>query len=104
MVFCTPLLPLEVLTAIRRQNEGLSAFYDRLLTGLPAGVSMVLIHPALKSEQMEQMTLDHHNFGAAWRSEEAAYFSSEECKEKLAKNKIELVHWKRSQVLSLLGA
>ena len=57
------------------ENEGLSAFYDRLLTELPAGVSMVLIHPALKSEQMEQITLDHPNFSAAWRSEEAAYFS-----------------------------
>lgn len=86
------------------ENEGLNAFYDRLLNELPAGVSMVLIHPALKSAEMEQITLDHPNFGAAWRSEEAAYFSSEECLEKLAKNKIELVHWKSPQVLSLLGA
>jgi hypothetical protein len=30
---------------------------------------MLLIHPALKSEEMEQITLDHPNFGAAWHSE-----------------------------------
>ena len=65
---------------------------------------MLLIHPALKSEEMEQITLDHPNFGAEWRSEEAAYFSSDLCLEKLAKNKIELVHWKSPEVLSLLGA
>ena len=67
-------------------------------------LSILLIHPALASEEMNQITLDHPNFGAAWRAEDAHYFTSETCKDKLAKNNIEIVNFKSPIVLNHLGA
>lgn len=86
------------------QNEGLLKFYDQLLDQLPDGLSILLIHPALESDEMDQITLDHPNFGAKWRAEDAAYFSSVACKERLKRNGIVLVDWKSPIVLSHLGA
>jgi len=51
------------------ENKGLAHFYDEVLDNLSEGVSMILIHPALKSAEMEQITLDHPNFGAVWRAD-----------------------------------
>jgi len=81
-----------------------SYFYNNLLDNLPEGLSILLIHPALASNEMDQITIDHPNFGALWRSQDATYFSSEACTEKLKKNKIKLVNWKSPEVLNLLGA
>lgn len=86
------------------EGEGLSAYYDRVLETLPSGLSMLLVHPANASEEMDQITVDHPNFGALWRAEEATYFTSEACKEKIKENNIELIHWKSPVVLNYLGA
>ena len=85
-------------------GEGLSAYYDRIFKTLPSGVSMLLIHPAYASAELDQITIDHPNFGTLWRSEEAAYFTSAACKEKIIENNIELVSWKSPVVLNYLGA
>ena len=86
------------------EGKGLTAHYDSILDNLPEGLSLLLIHPAIASEEMNQITLDHPNFGAAWRAEDAHYFTSETCKDKLAKNNIEIVNFKSPIVLNHLGA
>jgi hypothetical protein len=86
------------------EKLGLYGFYNNLLDNLSEGLSILLIHPALASKEMDQITINHPNFGALWRSQDAAYFSSDVCKEKLKKNKIKLVSWKSPEVLNLLGA
>ena len=86
------------------EQEGLTAFYDQVLDQLPNGLSQILIHPAYASASMDLITLDHPNFGAAWRAEDAAYFNSIHCQEKLQQNNIELVGWKEVVNLNLLRA
>ncbi len=86
------------------KNGGLLKYYDNLLDNLPTGLSILLIHPALKSKEMDKITENHPNFGGLWRSQDAQYFSSTACREKLEKNDIELVNWKSKIVLSQMGA
>ena len=86
------------------ERQGLTLFYNDLLDQLPEGLSMLLIHPALTSEEMDQITIDHPNFGSLWRSQDADYFSSQACRDKLKKNNIELVNWRSSQLLNQMGA
>jgi hypothetical protein len=86
------------------EEKGLSAFYDTLLEELPSGLSLLLIHPAYSSKEMEQITLDHPNFGAEWRNEDALYFNSAHCSDLLKRNSIELIDWKHPLVTNLLGA
>jgi len=86
------------------ENEGLSHFYDQVLDQLKPGISLLLVHPALESAEMDQITLDHPNFGAKWRAEDAAYFTSEHCTQKLRENSIKLIDFRHPELLSLLGA
>ena len=53
---------------------------------------------------MNQIALDHPNFGAVWRAEDAHYFTRATCKDKLVKNNIEIINFKSSIVLNHLGA
>jgi predicted glycoside hydrolase/deacetylase ChbG (UPF0249 family) len=85
-------------------NRGLAYFYDHFLDNLSEGFSLLLIHPALKSAEMEQIAVDHPNFGDQWRAEDAAYFSSEHCASKLRENSIELIDFRHPELLSFLGA
>ena len=76
------------------ENGGLASYYDKVIDNLPNGISILLIHPALASDEMNQITIDHPNFGAKWRKEDSEYFLSSSCKEKLEKRNIELINWK----------
>ena len=53
---------------------------------------------------MEQITVDHPNFGDHWRAEDAAYFTSEHCANKLRENSIELIDFRHPELLSFLDA
>jgi predicted glycoside hydrolase/deacetylase ChbG (UPF0249 family) len=86
------------------ENKELPHFYNQLIDNLDEGVSLILIHPALRSSEMEQITEDHPNFGANWRTVDADYFTSEHCKKKLEENSIELINFKSSKLLSFLDA
>jgi predicted glycoside hydrolase/deacetylase ChbG (UPF0249 family) len=86
------------------ENEGLSHYYDQVLDQLKPGISLLLVHPAMESAEMDQITLDHPNFGAKWRAEDAAYFTSEHCAQKLRENSIKLIDFRHPELLSLLGA
>lgn len=86
------------------ETKGLSHYYDTILDNLTEGFSLLLIHPALKSAELDQITLDHPNFGAAWRAEDAAYFTSEHCKNKLEENGIEIIDFRHPELLNFLGA
>ena len=85
-------------------NRGLAHIYDHFLDNLSEGFSLLLIHPALKSAEMEQIAIDHPNFGEQWRAEDAAYFTSEHCANKLRENSIELIDFRHPELLNFLGA
>ena len=86
------------------QSKGLFSFYDNVIDELAEGISFLLIHPALKTDEMDQIALDHPNFGSDWRSKDYSYFTSEKCKKKLKENSIELINWKSPIILNYLDA
>ena len=86
------------------QSKGLFSFYDNVIDELAEGISFLLIHPALKTDEMDQIALDHPNFGSDWRSKDYNYFTSEKCKKKLEENSIELINWKSPIILNYLDA
>jgi len=86
------------------KNQGLKVHYETILDSLPEGLSIILIHPALESKEMQRITVGHPNFGAIWRAEDAHYFNSKDCSDKLIENNIQLVTFKSPGVLKILGA
>lgn len=76
-------------------NEGLPAYYNEAIKNLKPGVSTILIHTAYDNDELKAMTIDHPEFGSAWRQKDYDYFTSKECKDLLEKENIKLVTWRQ---------
>lgn len=72
----------------------LAGYYAHVLDSLPAGFTILIVHPAFDDREMQGITVNHPNFGSAWRQVDYDYFTSESCKEKLKENNIQWVTWR----------
>ena len=85
----------RVLTAGPEDYKGgMSAYYERTLRELLPGVSVLLMHLAYEGPEMQGMTYDHPDWGAAWRQADFDFFSSGTCKKILAEEGIQLITWR----------
>lgn len=74
--------------------QGMNAYYTQILNNLPAGLNCILFHAAYDDDEMKAITMNHPDYGAAWRQEDFNFFSSEMCRQLLAKNNIHLITWR----------
>ena len=73
---------------------GLAQFYTRTLQSLQPGLTMLLVHPAYDTPEMQAITTDNIDCCAAWRQQDFDYFSGDTCKQILEEEGIELVRWR----------
>jgi len=73
---------------------GMKNYYTNVLNALGPGVNCLLIHLAYDDEEMKAVTIDHPDWGAAWRQADFDFFTSEECRKILKDQKIQLITWK----------
>jgi len=73
---------------------GMKAYYTNVLNSLSPGVTCLLIHLAYDDAEMKAVTVDHPDWGAAWRQADFDFFTSDECKKILKDQKIQVVTWK----------
>lgn len=86
-------------------NPGVSAeqwnsTYNGWMNDLQPGVNVLLVHLAYDDAEMQAVTVDHPDFGAAWRQRDLDYVLSGEFKEVLKKQGIELVTWRQIKEIS----
>lgn len=72
----------------------LRSSYAKALDNAIPGLNVFLLHPAFDDSEMQGITINHPNFGAAWRQIDYDFFTSEECGKKLKENNIQLVTWR----------
>ena len=75
-------------------KNGFSNFYTNGLKNLKPGLTYLIIHTAYDDEEMRAITIDHPNWGAAWRQEDYNFFTSPACKKVLQENNIYVITWK----------
>lgn len=75
-------------------KNGMANYYEKVLTNLESGVSVLLIHTAYDNTEMQGISIDHPEWGAAWRQADYDFFTSEKCRQLLAKQGIQLVTWR----------
>jgi hypothetical protein len=68
--------------------------YEKIFQSLTPGLNCILLHAAFNNAEMQAITQDHPDYGAAWRQADYDFFSSEECKKALVANNIHLITWK----------
>jgi chitin disaccharide deacetylase len=74
--------------------RGTKNFYLNVLKGMQPGLNVILLHAAFDDSEMQAITVDHPDYGAAWRQADYDFFTSEECKKAIEGQNIKLITWR----------
>jgi predicted glycoside hydrolase/deacetylase ChbG (UPF0249 family) len=69
-------------------------FYLKAITDLKPGLTEMIVHLAHDDAEMQAVTVDHPDYGAAWRQRDYDTITSPEFKKALEENHITVIHWK----------
>lgn len=75
-------------------KAGMAQYYTRTLQALGSGLSIFIIHTAYDDSEMQAVTIDHPDWGAAWRQADYNFFTSEDCKKLLRDQHIQVITWR----------
>ena len=75
-------------------KNGMENFYINLLKNLKPGLSEIIMHAAYDNSEMQAVTIDHPDWGSAWRQADVNFFKSEKCRKLLQDQNIQLVTWR----------
>lgn len=73
--------------------------YNGFIAQLVPGINEIIVHLAYDDSEMQAVTIDHPDFGAAWRQRDFNYVVSEDFKAALKKNNVQLITWRDIQKL-----
>lgn len=69
-------------------------FYMAALKNLQPGVTEFVIHPGFDDEELRAATRERATWGAAWRQRDYDFFTSQQFRDTLQREKIKLVTWR----------
>ena len=69
-------------------------FYLAALKNLQPGVTEFVIHPGFDDEELRAATRERSTWGSAWRQRDYDFFTSEQFREVLAQQHIQLITWR----------
>ena len=79
--------------------EGWKGFYASAIKALKPGVTEMIVHLGHDEAELQAVTLDHPDFGAAWRQRDYDFVTSPDFKKLLEENHIVLIKWRDLQKL-----
>lgn len=68
-------------------------FYLNTIKNLKPGLTEIIVHLAHDDSEMQAVTVDHPDYGAAWRQRDYDVVTSPEFKKALDDNHVILIHW-----------
>jgi len=74
--------------------ENWSRYYTDAIKSLSSGLTVMIVHLAYNDEEMQAITAEHPNWGAAWRQRDFDFVTSEAFRRVLAENHVKLVTWR----------
>ena len=75
-------------------DNGMDKFYTSVLKSLQPGLSCILLHAAYDNAEMRAITVEHPDYGAAWRQADFDFFTSKKCRDLLKKQNIKVITWR----------
>ena len=69
-------------------------FYSSAIKNLKPGITEMIVHLGHDNAELQAVTVDHPDYGAAWRQRDYDAVTSPEFKQALEENHVILVHWK----------
>jgi chitin disaccharide deacetylase len=74
-------------------------FYENAIKNLKPGLSEMIVHLGHDDAELQAVTIDHPDFGSAWRQRDSDFVTSPEFKKILEQNHIVLIKWRDFQKL-----
>ena len=74
--------------------EGWKEFYETAIKNLKPGLSEMIVHLGHDDAELQAVTLDHPDYGSAWRQRDYDFVTSGEFKRILEGNHIVLIKWR----------
>jgi hypothetical protein len=74
-------------------------FYGTAIKNLKPGLSEMIVHLGHDDAELQAVTIDHPDFGSAWRQRDYDVVTSPEFKKILEENHIVLIKWRDLQKL-----
>ncbi len=74
-------------------------FYGNAIKSLRPGLTEMIVHLGHDDAELQAVTLDHPDFGSAWRQRDYEFVTSPEFRKLLNENHVILVQWKDLQKL-----
>lgn len=71
-----------------------SEAYRQMLERIEPGLNQMIVHLAIDNDEMQAISINHPDFGSAWRQNDLDFVTSKEFQEMLKENNIQLVSWK----------
>lgn len=75
-------------------KKGMDVFYTEQIKSLQPGLNVLLLHAAYDNDEMQAVTVQYVDYGAAWRQQDVNFFTSEKCKKLLKDEKIKVITWR----------
>ncbi|MBV9926027.1 MAG: polysaccharide deacetylase family protein [Acidobacteria bacterium] len=69
-------------------------FYTDVVKSLKPGVTELIVHLAYDDAEMRAVTLDHPNWGAAWRQRDFDFVTGEQFRRLLKEQNVKLITWR----------
>ncbi len=70
-----------------------SEAYAEMIAAIQPGLNQLIVHLAIDDTEMQAVTVDHPDFGSAWRQKDLDFVTSKEFKDLLENHDIKLVTW-----------
>ncbi len=80
-------------------DKNWSDTYEKIIKSMKPGLNELIVHLAIDNDEMEAVTVEHHNYGAAWRQRDFNFVTSNAFKQMLKENKIIPVTWGQIKAL-----
>ena len=71
-----------------------SAFYANAIQNLKPGITEIIVHLGYDDAELQAVTVDHVDYGAAWRQRDYNVVTSADFKKLLSDNHVILIKWK----------
>ena len=75
-------------------KKGMPDFYTGVLKSIQPGLNCILLHAAYDNAEMQAVTINHPDYGAAWRQADFDFFTSQTCINLLQQQHIKVITWK----------
>ena len=87
-------LTIDRIVQIQPEDGEFEPYYTQAVKNLRPGITEIIIHLGYDDEELRAVTIDHPDYGAAWREADLEFFTSERWRNLVQSEDVQLITWR----------